>query len=497
MLHIQSPPGRKDIPYRSDYLLLSFLSRDPKWEQISLSPSEIDRYTYAIAFAALPKRFTVRGLREAPESNPYLFQLVKSKCWGSMAAKVLATSQERWLTRVFAEHICEKAGHSCIRRVCSHFNAPFKRAWRLLSRGLQALPMLLHAGVEVYNLCDAATEAYASVGKLGRFGQRDFCHCCGQGKQSMVTVCVDIDQAFEMVSGQLVVSAFRHFAKQYFEAFGTATVRVRRTKRVHVAAGDRGASSVYSFFTLQELWEGLCGFLSCSMATYLGTSWRLSGVTIGGLCSKTSLTLGLCFLEQAYKEGFTRALTADTAGILGGASTNLDTYIGLRRYVDDGLAVSSSLCSSCIQVSLRTMYGSLPLSFPFGDTSFVESVEWLDIVVKSGSSISLHPKYHNAAYAEFRTDVRERATYMPFMGGLPMSWNSIKAILLGKLARMVQIKASEDDVVQMLNFEFAELLRLQYPLDTVRSIMHALPSTIAGASRAKRAFRKTAKTLAQ
>ena len=83
---------------------------------------------------------------------------------------------------------------------------------------------------------------------------------------------------------------------------------------------------------------------------------------------------------------------------------------------------------------------------------------------------------------------RKKANIVPWPGILPTSFTKTRAVLLGKMSRSMQLELS-DELLSIVILEYVlELFLLQYPVSTIRAILHAIPN-LRACHFARRVFR--------
>ena len=71
---------------------------------------------------------------------------------------------------------------------------------------------------------------------------------------------------------------------------------------------------------------------------------------------------------------------------------------------------------------------------------------------------------------------RKKANIVPWPGTLPTSFTKTRAVLLGGMSKSKQLELS-DELLSIVILEYVlELCLLQYPVSTIRAILHAIPN---------------------
>lgn len=94
--------------------------------------------------------------------------------------------------------LCQKAGHSCFRKIVSYVSFPARRRWRFIHCALEAVVRFTGMGDEVWSLRDACVVMKERLVPTNACAQ-DVCARCNSRKHRLVALTADAGQFYEVV----------------------------------------------------------------------------------------------------------------------------------------------------------------------------------------------------------------------------------------------------------------------------------------------------------
>ena len=170
-----------------------------------------DVWLWARAFWGLPA--WLRRGKLATNGNvkfPTVFHLVKGKCFS-----------------VTGSRKCEKAGHSCMRRVVDCAGAPGAKGNVVIGRAGRAFLDSSGISAEVFNISRVRARTQHAMDGLSAPATCS-CQRCGRVTGSVSIVTLDADQAFEACSVSAVLQAWDAVEHVIQERIGSRVVLVKR-----------------------------------------------------------------------------------------------------------------------------------------------------------------------------------------------------------------------------------------------------------------------------
>ena len=270
-------------------------------------------------------------------------------------------------------HTCQRAGHSCMRKIVSFAGWPSRRRWRFVHKALETLVRSFVMSDEVWGLKDVCKVMDSRMSTACAHTCRSFtCGRCGKNKPPVVAFSADAGQFYETVSPSVAVHMTMQLARRVVSATGKNTVTVLRGRRRHAYLGgsvyQQGATS-YCFL----IFDLVLAFAACmfmGLCRVGDACFRMEGLPIGGVLSKVAASIVLGCEEEAWLHDVVLRKR------LGFAATTLlwDREVARARYVDDVLWISGVYCQQCLHLALDTMY-----TVKFDIASDGPVVNWLDV----------------------------------------------------------------------------------------------------------------------
>ena len=376
--------------------------------------------------------------RHVSTRPPCLFAFVKSKCFSDTGEKV-----------------CQKDGHSCMRRVVDDSAIPYRGAWRVLGRGIRGVLEALQ-GREIFNPSVVAPVLEKSL--LGLSCTSSVCLACGRAMVAPLTVVVaDVDQAFECCDAVNVLRSWTIVATEYQRGFGTS-IQVKKGKRYGSRPGDGAWTRGWWKLSLSELGAALASAASGTYAALGDLVLELQGMCIGGPLSSAAVS------TRFFAEEFQSTIPADR--------------LRWHRYVDDVLGFSRCLCGGCVEKHFRGLFAE-PLSTVFNsDTASTNIFEWLHLeFCLQGAHLTWSLKNQNRSFFYQRDNSKFRSNFVAWPGALPLFFKQLRGLFISKdVAATDALVSYEGGAVVLLELVL-ELLSLGYPVSLLRCIVHSLPKS--------------------
>lgn len=425
--------------------------RDPdRWVRVDISHADLKIMVIALCMFALPKWLQAGGWAYNRIVPPYMYLFVKSKCFhGSGIRK------------------CCKQGHSCMRKVVSFAGFPKRRAWRIGSRALQTMAMVVGGTLELWKLGDAVPRLRAVMASLRSPTQPCTCVACGAPKPYLVLLAADAAQMYEECESGHVMGAFGRLAQDFVEATGKDTVTVSRRGRLHGWPGGRPGFLPHgrAAIGLSDLQRMLWASTTFSFATVGPLVFRLRGMLIGGLLARmaTAIVLGAQERHGLSSEALRKL------GLLPPGWSQSELFGG-ARYVDDLLLASKALCHGCLARWVKGIFQQ-----PFEVEAACSTLEWLDLVVEARASgeLAWTPKNPNKPWLEGHAE-RAQERYPPYLGRLQAGFGALRGRLLGRAARLRELQLGVRGRAEALADDVRELLMVGHPWKLIRKLVHSL-----------------------
>eukprot|EP00933_Yihiella_yeosuensis_P052111 TRINITY_DN5010_c2_g1_i1.p1 TRINITY_DN5010_c2_g1~~TRINITY_DN5010_c2_g1_i1.p1 ORF type:complete len:374 (+),score=45.52 TRINITY_DN5010_c2_g1_i1:358-1479(+) len=282
--------------------------------------------------------------------------------------------------------MCKKA-HAHFREIIANSRAPLRLPYRVLSRGWQiALRSSGWLCWELWQMSSAAAEVremYNEVRASCKPGQP--CSRCKQPKQDVEAIAADISQLFKDVDPQEVIRCAQRLCNHCADHCKMKGVTVLPGRRCRGFLGGSPFTKKGMYFSFEDMVQFITYYLT-SAYFLVGKVVVLQklGVPMGGGASKISSSLLLCWLEHDWLTNVDRRISA-------GFSSDEDFHASTKgkRYVDDLLLMSSSLCQRCLEQLLFKIY---PQPLVCGVESRGPTMEWLDMVLDISNGLSIQQK---------------------------------------------------------------------------------------------------------
>ena len=125
--------------------LFRYVIADPKWSVCAFGQDVAESLVRAVCSELLPEEVW-RGGRASPGKEdksimPYMYNFLKAKCYQGGGP-----DEALWS--------CQKAGHSCARKVTSFWRIPGRKRWKLIGRGLLEIKSADGGSWEVFSMND-------------------------------------------------------------------------------------------------------------------------------------------------------------------------------------------------------------------------------------------------------------------------------------------------------------------------------------------------------
>jgi len=359
----------------------------------------------------------------------------------------------------------------------------FSHAWRILGRGVRAVVQSMK-GKEIFDQAEAGQRLHDMFEALTAMTRT--CKCCGKVLPGPVSLfCADVDQAFESCHGANVIQAWNWVSSTFTQRFAKTKVQVKKSKKFEYRLGAVPWSRGWWLLDLDHLSRALVMSAAGTFALLGDTVVLLHGMSIGGSMSSSAVAVRFAAEEgMAFKSQQHKAMGFDKLD---------DRDVQWLRYVDDVLAASRTVCSSCLGQFFKSLY-SEPLSVVYSsDVDRMAPCIWLHFelhLVAAGVSWIL--KNTNRAFLYGNYSQAFIPSFLPWPGALPCHFKQLRATLIGKTALAWSSQLSTVKAVMCLLEVLLELMYLGYPLDLLRALMHSLPKVPAAYS-ARQIFRSVLK----
>ena len=474
-------PGRELICH-----LFHELINDTQWEFCpQFSVHDLFQWQAAKAKLGLPS-FLQRWPRLPGREIgvPTIFAFVKSKCWQT------------------GVRTCQKAGHSCWRRVLDMATVIHVRGWKVMARATRGVVASLPASHEVPDMAAVRDELRHLCCEVGpplphqwRADGSLQCLTCAKGiSNHFHCLAVDIDQAFEACDAAGLGPEWVRTAARYTEIYGECPVHVQKGKACKVQHGRRKWSRASWAITLDAIHRAVVATTSLSLVAFGSFIFRTLGISIGGTMSSACVAVHLGDEEYRGK----RFLESPEGPFPELRGSTVVKQFSWRRYVDDVLSVSRRMCTDCQKKALSHMYKeNLSVVYESPDILTAENMElftWLDLSIGINKyGLFWIPRNANRAWIWSPTapEDRPKPVVHPWPGVLATPFGRLRAIILGKCARAYSLDVGTYVESLMILEALLELVLVGYPYSLIRAITHSIPTHPAArlARQAVRAWR--------
>lgn len=475
---------------------IGLIKDQKRWSVTKCDHRAVLRLYQNLSNSALPRSLQPADMQFGQENVPYSYPTVKLKCFRGKEGE--------------NKHTCPKAGHSCLRNICSFIKLKGRRSYKATGRALRAVIDSVSERWSVTSQKTVLEEFQKGFENLRRERKFDCsyprqCARCSATMCAPGAVCEDAGQAFEAVPRMFVSFALRYYFRLagfepegkteipeepvVLDEFGHAltstgedndrpvrkqSVKKRRDAPVTVFKTMKCLTKLGGYvkdfacdrniFWLSRVLQAT--FVLLQMVIFKFGNWyvqQVSGLPIGGPVSSVVLEFCLAWLEERmdkYKwKGFSQGTCFQTR--------RRSDVILAKRYVDDVCCVSLILCDSCLHVFIQTTYKD-KISFEDATEKSTEvgvvHIKFLDCwfsVQMRGVSTFMH--IPNFTYLMTGNGEDLKKNRGPWRAGDPARVDG--ALLQDfqvRLARLRQLKSEPLASYVVLVFLFAEYKRLGY-----------------------------------
>ena len=428
------------------------------WRRVDCTVREVSEFYRHLHRLVLPARFRYMAAphRWARFGLNYMYMNLKAKCFEHGRGRV-----------------CQKNGHSCLRKVVSWRTHPAVDYYRWVARGVQTLVTAWGRGYDVSSLKTAAAELRAKVAALsgpgaGRSvgaGRRVSCptDCtrCGAHMPGPAVVVADAAQMYEEVPPDRVRQGLRSLISWAAELGYVGVAVCKRSSGPSFLVRQRWRHPPGSvLFTWEELRLGMDLALAQSAVSVGDSVWRQAeGLPIGGPHSPASCSVVLGADEAAWTaDAAARALHRFLP-----EGRRLSEQVALARYVDDLIMVSRVWCHACLEDMLTAMYRR-PVQFDRQATS-AHGQPWLDMWVSFRcGQLEIHMDGQEQEWVQCLA-ARPPAKFRlkPYLGDEEDSLEALRQHVSGRTARLKQAGLEGEALRKAVEREILVLALHGYP----------------------------------
>ena len=258
----------------ADTLVIQNLLADKMWQPSELDTTTLQKLIYTLCVVGLPQHMRRATTTISNIRTPRLYISIKGKCFAPDGQK-----------------LCRKEGHSCCQRITSTSRMPYKRAWNLIGRAIEAMIMATGGSAEIFGLRDIADCIRDSLPKHDIGTGK--CDGCGRKMEKYTLQVVDIDQAYEQCTPPSVLTAFDCPAREFERLHGTTFIRIPKNKHEKARVGKGPMNAIATGISCCELKHALFVALNFTSVTYGTIIWSHGGLAIGGVISTVALSVRL------------------------------------------------------------------------------------------------------------------------------------------------------------------------------------------------------------
>ena len=103
--------------------------------------------------------------------------------------------------------MCEKKGHSCVRKIVAYATWPKREAWRRAGRCIEKLVRVFGDGWEAWKFNTAPGDVRTAMKLLHSSESPDVCERCQKSKERVCGLVCDAGQFYETVSATKAMTA--------------------------------------------------------------------------------------------------------------------------------------------------------------------------------------------------------------------------------------------------------------------------------------------------
>ena len=439
-------------------ILLAALDADPNWSFQNLTYGSAAAIIRFLTQAGIPS-WSARAFTRTTQIAPYLFALVKSKCWSDSGFKT-----------------CTRAGHSCWRRVSAACVLPLCSSWRSITRAVQGMMQLSMVTFESWTMSSIGSDLDEAMSSLGpHYG---YCvECARLGCETPVpplAFCtLDADQAFESVMSEDAEKAFEVVLRRYVHCHGESWISIGKGRKADAVPGIRQFGCGRTNFRIVSLRASVWAGLRLQFSALGSIIAQQRGQSIGGIFAKCALSLVAGTLEFLW-------LSSPSQRGHCGFHHSASAFRALR-YVDDILLISRQLCSAHLVSSINSVYQGR-LAFTVVD--YGPQVEWVDLAlsISDAGGLCIALKSPNVPWIINSSNTpRSKGTIIPYPGAPPSPLQHLSSILDSRLVRGSALNCPIQVGITRALHDVTEFALLGYPYRLVRALAHKVPRHRPGA----------------
>lgn len=455
-------------------MLVQVSKSQGRWISASLDHESVRNVYRSIVDAAVPRKHSSGLGAIAARQIPYAYATVKRKCWTDQNLSNPINSDTGEVQTFCERHKCEKPSHSWLRTIVSFIHTPHRLCFRRYSRALTHLTDALFDHASIRQPAKFVPHLKQSLLNLKR---EDVCIACKCKLHEPSIRTADAGQAYEAVPHRLVLDILEQTKKKVNSRDFPAYVGVKKQAKSdtflqHTSRPQVGCS-IYSVNLVVQA----CILMTFTRFYRLANIYliQLEGLPIGGLLSGAILDHILSHLEDRWwRCGFRAWLTK-----VGGNTEAFDALVNKKRalfigrYVDDTLAVSRMLCSTCLDKAIVEIYAQ---AINFEENTEVHEFNLRSYTICLDFYICL-PKKHDAFWGgDMKTymvnpnleficcgsyDKLQKWRYYLYPGKLSdIELRILRGTLLGRFCKMIQYDIDPLSWDFVIESEIHELLEL-------------------------------------
>ena len=448
------------------------LASQTRWRIANVSEKLVVDYYRQLVNNCLPRSLLGSSSSLFKHHIPYAYASIKHKCYSGNPTS----------NRV---HSCEKPNHSCERNIISFKRLPGRKVFKKIGRCLRHLLELYGRGWNFSCLTNSASELSEKYAATTPRAPGPNCCClkCGAAMKTPSIIAADAGQAYEELGAEFVSSTLEFFYEEAgFSKEGKkdVAISISNSTRHQSRSGGKVIDVVNDrvVFWVSRVRKCVDSLLAMKIFK-LGNRFlaQVRGIPIGGPISGIVLDLCLARLECIYDKKSWPQL-ASTAGR---KSQPRDKLIAAGRYADDCILVSRWFCPSCLFQTVTKTYGS-QVKFEWADTGtdignasmmnvldFWAHVNWSTIVFSIDSANEASVWFKSAGLAKKKT------RYPVYAGQTKKIQGNLLRDILGRVARLRQLKISAFACYYAWLVDIAELAQNGFPLSVVIGTLQKIP----------------------
>ena len=436
---------------------LGMLSFQKRWKIVCVRSSVVLLFFRTLLNTCLPRSLCTDMDLEW-DQLPYAYPTVKKKCFENVGGC--------W------KRSCKKVGHSCFRNVVSFKRLPGRKVFKKIGRMIKHLVTTF---CESWSFSDLSSSAWELKNRYEDTEPRSLsdstlCHGCKCPMCLPGVAIGDAGQAYEVLRHGFIHSSLDAMYSKACGAKQDVPVVIYKTVQ-HKAKTGGTVMDPYDDRTMFWLSRVRCCVECLLNLRFFRVGDRflmqVYGVPIGGPISGAILDVCLTSLEEKFDKKRWPDIAAQ-CGLKGPRGK----FVASGRYADDTILISRWLCATCLGQILKSVYSNevdfdIDLgAINLGTHAFANYLDFW--VCVSDTLLSITPNFPNELSIWLQDISLKKKSRFPVLSGTKEEvMGSLTRDVMGRLARLRQLKLNRFDIVMAVIIDTLELQTLGYSFGMV------------------------------